>query len=369
MNKLLNKNIFGQTLVLLFLLTSCSKVGPDSGSSTSLAPPAISLGGGNYIVRSTAEFDVTSTPDESAQWHLVKKSYASGTCTHGQCTDFSDITVTNTANTNFQINDSQQLITQTVSNTNLTNFLNLDVVTLFDNDLFECSGTQKCTGASILGYITSTGDGLYNTITGQSIPLLVSSPYSSTNVPLGTLTVPTILQQITIPASQQTVSLINLGNTATNGPNYTLSSDFTTAGVGTFTAHVVIAYALNGYTAPQVDHFSIAVTAPDAGTVETPQTTNTITVSALSATNTVLTGYVGTVTITSSDPTNSTFTPTTHQFTSSDAGVYNFSLVYSGSSSNYTISVTDSTQGVTSTTSTEPTQCSGPLCGGGVIGI
>jgi hypothetical protein len=344
MNQTLYKNLLKTGTIFIALgLASCSKVG--SNSTVNTLPAPVGSASDNYIIKAKAEFDVTSSPSGSAQWQLVKKSYASGVCTHGQCTDYTDITVTNTTNTDFQINDSQENITENVSNTDLTNFLTLNVVTLFDNDLFECGANlAKCLSASILTYTTSPGTGLYNSANQQSIPLLITSPYNPTNVAIGTFANPTILQQITIPQSEQTVQLINLGNTAIAGPNYVLSSDFTTAGVGMYTAHVVVAYALNGFQVGVIDHFALSFPATvNAGTA------NNLTIEAQDVNNNVLTNYLGSVTISSTDPL-ATITPTTYQFLPADAGVKNISVTLN-TTGNESVTVIDNLN-ITATSTT-----------------
>jgi hypothetical protein len=129
------KNLVVYSL-LLVLTSSCSSNKSDSNNSPNL--PAVNPGSpsGQVYVRAKAEFDLSSAPDGSAQFNLVKKTYAAApNCLHGQCTDYSDITVTNEGSTQFQLAQSQAQINQSTSNQNLSNIVDLKIATLFDKNV------------------------------------------------------------------------------------------------------------------------------------------------------------------------------------------------------------------------------------------
>jgi hypothetical protein len=241
------------SLFAMFIISGCSN-GSQSQPSAGL-PPVVAPNQNYSVLKGKAEFNITSSPNGTASIELVKKSYAAGTCSQalGNCLDYSDITVTNSGNTIFEINKSQQSLTYNTSNGNLTSFLTLDVIKLTDNSLFVCGNNSKCDLGLIRMYTTGT-PGLYNSATAQSIPLLVSSPYSSTNMSVGTESNHTTVQQFAIAGSEVAVSLADL----IPNSNYVLSSDFTQAGAGTYTAHVVVEYVLTTSTPP-----SLAITSPD----------------------------------------------------------------------------------------------------------
>jgi hypothetical protein len=155
--------------VFILSLSACSNSQPSnpSGGGVNLPNPSLSSSS-NYIRRGKAEFDIASGPDSSNVAKLVRKSQAS--CVHGQCTDYSDITVNDSTKTQFSLvpSQSQQTISQGTSNQNLTNIVSLQIGTLFDNDLNSCGG-QKCTSAFIRIYMTGTTSGvtgLYNAAIG-----------------------------------------------------------------------------------------------------------------------------------------------------------------------------------------------------------
>jgi hypothetical protein len=276
----MNKKI--QVLVTSAMIAAsfagCAKVGQNqTAANPTNTLPTVLGSSGNYLVKAKAEFDVTRSGQAGAklEMKLVKMSYASGgACAHGSCVDYSDITVTNTINTQFAITQNgftsanTELLTQ--QNTVISNLGVFQIATgMFDNDLFACgapstqnpSGTH-CTAAVIRAYTTSVnaGSGLYNSVNGQSIPLLISSQITGqgdtapfTSVPIGYgQSNAVILEQLTLPAGQQVITLANWIN-----PQYTLGANFQAAGSGTYHAHLVIEYALANsggfYSAPNTN--------------------------------------------------------------------------------------------------------------------
>jgi hypothetical protein len=252
----MNKNIFVLS-AFVFSLWGCSQIANNQTTQPNL-PTVDTSNQLQLIVKAKAEFDVTTTPDGTAKFELVKKTYAAGgTCTHGNCIDFTDVTVTNTVDTQFSlshINIPSNAFSTTSANTNLGNFLTLQLGTLYDNDLFQCNVNQKCTSAIIQIYQTGGGTtpGLYDSVSGQVIPLLVTSSAltSPTAIPFGSPAPPyndvatsslAILQQENITVSQQ---VVNITDAAFTNPNYALFADMSAAGQGTYTAHIVVEYDL-----------------------------------------------------------------------------------------------------------------------------
>jgi alpha-tubulin suppressor-like RCC1 family protein len=312
-----SKLIFG----FLLVLAGCAGNTNSSNNPNNPSLPSVSIEPGNYIQRAKAEFDVTTSQDGSASLQLVKKSYASGgSCSHGTCVDYTDVTVTNTTQTAFALNQTNtpgNAFSTTTLNGNLTNFLTLNIATLFDNDLFACGGT-KCTTAVIRVYTTSVnaGPGLYNVVANQSIPLYVTGGTLSTatNVPYNSTTGQVVDSQPII-ASQQVVSL---ANSFFNSSNYVFTANLATAAAGTFKAHIVVEYDLASsggfFTAPIVLAPKQIVTASSGvtyalmgdGTVKSVGQNNwgqlgNGTISASNSTPSLVSGFFGATSISVSD--------------------------------------------------------------------
>jgi hypothetical protein len=254
------KSILGCGLGLL--IVGCSN-SPNVGQTPPSSLPPIA-GGANGVsyVKAKAEFDLSSAPDGSAQFNLVKKSYAaSPNCLHGQCTDFTDITVTNSGSTQFQLVQSQAQISQNTSNQNLSNIVDLKIATLFDNNLTSCGG-QKCTAAAIRIYTNDStgvqGAGLWSQAIGKSVPLTVSGgssnsilamvPYfSAAGTPDNGTDLQIDLNPLAVDKNVLSLQMADFSDAAAPaGAGYTLSADFTQAGAGSYKAHVVVEYDLIG---------------------------------------------------------------------------------------------------------------------------
>jgi hypothetical protein len=245
---------------LIFTAFGCSNGQnnqPDVGSPL----PAVNGGSGSQIyMRAKAEFDISSAPDGSAQFNLVKKSYAAApNCLHGQCTDFSDITVTNEGSTQFALL-SNAPVSQSTSNQNISNLATLKIGTLFDNNLTSCGG-KKCISAAIRVYTTDStgiqGAGLWSQAIGKSVPLtisggssaasLVSVPYfSAAGTPDDGSSLQIDLDPLAIDKNVLSIEMADFSDAAPSGAGYTLSANFTQAGAGTYLAHVVVEYDLIG---------------------------------------------------------------------------------------------------------------------------
>jgi hypothetical protein len=251
------KNLVVYSL-LLVLTSSCSSNKSDSNNSPNL--PAVNPGSpsGQVYVRAKAEFDLSSAPDGSAQFNLVKKTYAAApNCLHGQCTDYSDITVTNEGSTQFQLAQSQAQINQSTSNQNLSNIVDLKIATLFDNNLTSCGG-QKCESAAIRIYTTDStgiqGAGLWSQAIGQSVPLTVSGgssnsilatiPYFSAANPDNGRDLQVDLDPLAVDKNVLSLQMADFADASPSGAGYILSADFTKAGAASYKAHVVVEYDL-----------------------------------------------------------------------------------------------------------------------------
>jgi hypothetical protein len=248
--------------VFILILSACSSSHNDqTDNGTNL--PSVNLGPGEIsYVRARTEFDISSVPSGSAKFELVKKSYAAGLCSHSQCTDFSDLTVTNNAQVQFSLIPSQQQasISDGSNNNQLADIIDLQVGILFDNELVSCGG-QKCNLAALRIYTTDDGGiiankGLYNSVSGQSIELDVSGGnlLAPTAVPYN----PTDGTSLTIDSEvlDSNKNVINFSEgtdfSDAGSPGFKLSANFSQAGAGTYKSHVVVEYILEGKPVPPV---------------------------------------------------------------------------------------------------------------------
>jgi hypothetical protein len=297
-------------LSIIALSSACSSGQSPNNSSNNLPSVNPNAANGQVYIKAKAEFDLSSAPDGSAQFNLVKKSYAAApNCLHGQCTDYSDITVTNSGSTQFELAQSQAQIAQNVTNQNLSNIVDLKIATLFDNNLTSCGG-QKCTAAAIRIYTNDStgvqGQGLYSSLIGKSVPLTVSGgsaalslaaiPYFNSANPDDGSSLQIDLDPLAADKNVLSLAMADFADAASAGAGYTLSADFTQAGAGTYKAHVVVEYDLIG--PPSAPPQTILAQGLDWG-MSSP---NVISVSASSVLDSVQsTGLVATVTPTSTN--------------------------------------------------------------------
>lgn len=132
--------------------------------------------------------------------------------------------------TNKATEDLTGLLTPT-EETDILDFGTYGFDTIRINRLSVCgSGSDKCTAARIIAYVSSTNAGFYNTTDGYSVPLLVSGTQ------LGhTITNANELATYTIPADDR--KLTNSDFTAVTFP---ITVDFSGAGAGSYTASITM---------------------------------------------------------------------------------------------------------------------------------
>jgi hypothetical protein len=230
-----------------------SKVASNIGNN----PPVVSTSALNGLlyVRARAEFDLTSESQNTTQIELVKKVYATTSCIDGQCVDFSDVTVTNSISTEFDLLSDSSL-TRNSNNQNLTNLVKINLGTLFDNNLMSC-GDKRCEFAAIRIYTTDNngtilGPGLWSQVINKSVALTVSGGSSNSTLaelpynPTDGLSLQVDMEPLAIV--QNVINLMNgdFADASSSGSGYLLSADFTNAGEGSYQAHVVVEYDLIG---------------------------------------------------------------------------------------------------------------------------
>jgi len=148
------------------------------------------------------------------------------------------ITIVNPAMVSLSVDDSHLSVPEVDEDMESFGWLQID--DLRDNDLSACgaSGHDKCDTAVIRMYTTGAGAGFYNAAEGYGVPLLATLTAPLT-LGLSAANAVTI-QSIAIPASKRVIKLSDFTLT----PKYNLDGDFSNAGAGSFSANLVIEYAL-----------------------------------------------------------------------------------------------------------------------------
>lgn len=218
------------------ILAACS--GGSSGPSTSHGPmPQMGSASANsVVVKSRAIVQVTMNgAGEMTGMRFAPAPNPSTSATQS-------IEVTNAANTSMTI-DNSGWIMPTVENS-VVDFGYLAIATLVDNNLNTCgaAGNEHCGIAMIRAYnIDRPGAGVWNEIDQYGAPISVSPEGT---VPTGTVGLGDaeayVLQSIEIPAAKRVVRLADFGA----APRYNVKADFTDAGAGSYSAVLVIEYAL-----------------------------------------------------------------------------------------------------------------------------
>ncbi len=241
-------------LALVLLLSACGK--PPQVNSDTLAPSTITPGSDqtststiplgpievvaeddNSVVHGRAEFTITNeqaTAQMRAFRSLANLLLPSANAASSGSTT---VTYTNAASTHFAINTSSF-----APGTFTGDVLSLGTValtSLSDNNLKVCgSGSTKCTQAIIRVYTTGSVAGFVNTVDLYGAPVFAGS--LNPNLEVGLQAAGSVqVQTFTIPASRNTLRLSDFAS-----PNYSVTSDFSNAGAGSYSMNFVVEYAL-----------------------------------------------------------------------------------------------------------------------------
>jgi len=241
------KKILLSSLLALSLF-SCSKNQPASTPDNPGNLPAMSLTNDKFYIRARAVLDLKVGGGNTASFMdlFQNLAHASG----GPSVDSTDITVTNGMNVQFQLEQSQLNFSGQANNNVLTSFLQINPSKLFDNNMVACGG-YKCLVALIRMYTVNPADnttanwgpGLWDSNQQSSVALHVSSPSSPDQIVGYGSPYPTVLEQLPIGASTESIQLSDF--TSPNH-NYQFSADFSLAPAGTFSTRVVVEYVLAG---------------------------------------------------------------------------------------------------------------------------
>jgi hypothetical protein len=140
------------------------------------------------------------------------------------------------ADVKFNMDDSNFIIPVDTALDSL-DFGILDLTQLRDNNLSVCgvNNDQKCTRAVIRAYTTNTnGPGLWNDIEGYGAPL--SADNNELGLEVGNAT---ILQDISISTNKRVIRSGDFTDLT-----YQIITDFSNAGVGSYSTTIIIEYAL-----------------------------------------------------------------------------------------------------------------------------
>lgn len=151
------------------------------------------------------------------------------------------INVTNAANVSMTLSNASWVV-PSISNASL-DFGFLEITDVKDNNLDICGsgGNQHCTKALFRIYTTGKpGAGIWNATGAYGMPITAGlSGTTPGTVGLDVAGAYT-LQSVTIPANKHTIKFQDFSPT----PKYNVKSDFTDAGAGSYSATLVIEYAL-----------------------------------------------------------------------------------------------------------------------------
>ena len=123
------------------------------------------------------------------------------------------------------------------------NFGSIRITGLDDNNLTVCgtNGQAACTQAVIRIYTTGTaGPGIYNAAGGYGMPITAKQGSLAALVVGLTSAAAAEMQTVTIGANKHAVVTADL----TPSPSYSISSDFTNAGAGSYFTTLVVEYGL-----------------------------------------------------------------------------------------------------------------------------
>lgn len=207
-------------VLLAIMMSSCSKEIYFTPADRS--GPIVSAFDG-AIVRGRAEVTIAQSP----------KAFGSL-----KVTPPTTVVYTNASSVTFSIN-AATLAAGTLTN-NVLSLGSVSVTALSDNDLKLCGtgGNQKCNNSGIRVYTTGTTAGFVNTTDLYGVPLFVGTLNPTTAIGLNA-TGAVYTATYAIPATTHKLNIVNFPT-----PSYAVTSDFSNAGAGGYTATFVVEYVL-----------------------------------------------------------------------------------------------------------------------------
>lgn len=222
----------GVMAIAASILTGCGK----SETSAEQGPTTISTGmqSDGSVVRGIAVYTITNN-----QQTALMKVFNLALPTAYAATGTTTVTYVNAASVSFTLNVAS--FTPNGFTGNTLSLGHVDIASLNDNSLKVCgtAGKTKCTTAIIRVYTIGTIQGFVNTDDGTyGAPVYAGSLNPSTQVGL------TSANSVQVEA----VSLANTKNKLTlvdfPTPQYTVTSDFSNAGAGSYSMTFVVEYVL-----------------------------------------------------------------------------------------------------------------------------
>jgi hypothetical protein len=227
-------------ICLALTLTACNK----DGLKTALAlPPGGEIGSDGAIVRARAIIDVDHTNGITTTMKvkrfledlLIPKAVAYlGSPPAATIT----VSYTNAEAVSFTLNTSSFGTSPSMSGSTLT-LGSLSVSGLSDNKLRVCTSPTKCQKAVVRVYTTGSMQGFINSTDGDhAVPVYFSGLNPSTAVGLTSANA-VETTSYNIPGNKNVLSATDLGS-----PSYTVTSDMSNAGAGSYSMTLVVEYAL-----------------------------------------------------------------------------------------------------------------------------
>ena len=220
-------------IMVTILLSACGSqvAGTLVNPPTNLAPIEVPTAEG--VVHGRAIYTVSSD-QPTAMMKLFQKVFMTNAYA---ATGSTTVTYNNSGSTTFTINVGS-FTPGGFTGTTLS-LGSVGVATISDNNLKVCgTGNTKCVTAVIRAYTTGTIAGFVNTAESYGAPVYTGTLNPTS--PVGLLAAGSVqVQTISIANNKHTISLSDFP-----APTYTVNSDFSNAGAGSYTMTYVLEYAL-----------------------------------------------------------------------------------------------------------------------------
>jgi len=220
---------------LIATLPGCGKALPtDFKLRTALPLPPIDITGADGSVIHGRGIYTLQSEQQTAMLKLFNQIFPLAYATSGS----TSVTYTNAVSTDFTI-DVSSFVPGSFTGTTLS-LGSVGLGSLSDNNLNVCGNTHstKCTQASIRVYTTGTLAGFVNTGDSFGAPVYTGTLNPTSVVGLNSAGSVQV-QTLTIPTTKHKLKLSDFPN-----PTYSVTSDFTDAGSGSYQMVYVVEYAL-----------------------------------------------------------------------------------------------------------------------------
>jgi len=230
MNPLKMKPVY-MIFATIFLVSACGGSVTEAPSPNTPLEPVGSPTSDGSVVHGRAIITVTNQ-QPTAMNKLFQKIFIAQAYAQSNS---STVTYTDADTTVFTVNTTSLGATGFTGTT--LNLGKIALAAISDNNLEVCgtNGTTQCTTAVVRVYTTGSIAGFVNTAGSYGAPV-----YSGTTTPVGlTVANAVVLKSVNLPATKHAVIPTDFP-----AANYTITSDFSNAGAGSYSMTFVIEYAL-----------------------------------------------------------------------------------------------------------------------------